>query len=168
MTPTRFRDQVSELAKTDFAKAEEIAKRITDPWFLAQAYAHLARYDKASPLRYARHAAKAAAKLNDPYKHASVRAWEIAALAERNYLPQARAALTEAVEIARFVNQQGSRAEALFLLFQAAINISHHDAEVVSNVLDEVCDSDHWRAMRARKNTAKILEGMSSSREFFW
>ena len=167
MTPTRYRDQVAQLAKSDAAKAIEIAEKISDPWFQAQAWSHLARYaDK--PLQFSRKAAKSAAFGKDDYQRSAVRAWEIAALAERKYNVQARRSLTDAVELAVSVTPVSSRAEALLLLVQAAFKISKQDAVRVAEILQTSCSSSHWRAARARRDVASMLKGEMPPREFFW
>ena len=167
MTPTQCRDQVAKLAKTDVEKATKIAEEITDPWFRSQAWSYLARYAD-RPLQFSRKAAKSAALGKDNYQRSAVRAWEIAALAERNYLIQARRGLAEAVELARAVETVSSRSEALILLFQAAFKISVTDANFVADVLRQTCMSDHWRAKRARKDAQMMLDGEVRPREFFW
>ncbi len=167
MTPTIYRDRVSQLAKTDSAIGIEIAKKISDPWFQAQAWSHLARW-AGDPLRFSRHAAKAATKTKDDYQRSAVRAWEIAALAERGYYEQARRSLKEAVDLAASATPLPSRAEALFLLFQAAFKISKDDAERTAEVLNASCSPTHWRAKRALKDAASMLNGEMPPRIFFW
>lgn len=167
MTPTIYRDQAAKLAKTNTEKAAEIALKTSDPWFEAQAWAHIARYaDK--PLLFSRRASKAAAKAKDDYQRSAVRAWEIAALAERKYFLQARKALKESAELAQTIKEIGSKAEALLLLFQAACKISREDAETVAEILDGSSSSTHWRIRRARKSVDAMLSGETPPREFFW
>ncbi|MEO8573941.1 MAG: hypothetical protein ABI481_08220 [Pyrinomonadaceae bacterium] len=168
MTPTEYRDEVSRLAKTDHAKALELVGRISDPWFRAQAYAHLARYAESSPLPFARKAAKCAAQCKDDYQRSAVRAWEIVALAERDYETQARRSLEEAVEIAKSVDPISSRAESLILLVQAAFAISSSDGEMVAEVLEVACVTEHWREKRARRDAKRMLTGEMPPRPFFW
>ena len=167
MTPTIYRDQVSQLAKTDQARGVEFAKKIGDPWFQAQAWSQLARWGD-DPLRFSSHAAKSAAKTNDDYQRSAVRAWEVAALAERDYREQARRSLTEAVGLAASATPLASRAEALLLLFQAAFKISNDDAVRAAGVLNASCPPSHWRAKRALKSAASMLSGEMPPREFFW
>jgi hypothetical protein len=167
MTPTQYRDEVAQLAKTNFAKATELAKKIDDPWFQAQAWSHLARYaDK--PLPFSRKAAKSAAQGRDDYQRSAVRAWEIAALAERKLSLHARRSLTESLELAASVNPVSSRAEALLLLVQAAFKISKQDAVEAAEVFRKACSSSHWRSKRARKHVEMILKEEWPPREFFW
>ncbi|MGD9587354.1 MAG: hypothetical protein AB7Q37_09065 [Pyrinomonadaceae bacterium] len=167
MTPTQYRDQVAKLARTDPRKGNEIGKKIDDPWFQAQAWSHLARWAD-RPLPFARKAAKAAAETKDDYQRSAVRAWEIAALAERQLSVQARRSLREAVDVAVSVTPIGSRAESLFLLFQAAFKISAEAAATVSEAFDTSCNATHWRVVRARKEMVRMLNGEMPPREFFW
>lgn len=167
MNPTIYRDQVAKLAKTDPDKGVEISKKIVDPWFQAQAWAHLTRWAD-SPLRFSRHAAKSATKTKDDYQKSAVRAWEVAALAERGYQDQARKSLTEAVELAASVSPLPSRAEALFLLFQSAFKISNDDAKKVEQVMISSCTQPHWRVKRALREAALMLKHEVPPREFFW
>ncbi len=168
MTPTQYRDQVSRLAKTDHAKAVELADKIEDPWFRAQAFSHLARYAEPSPIPFARKAAKCAVLCKDDYQRSAVRAWEIVALAEREYLSQARRSLEEALEVARTVDPVSSRAEAFILLLQAAFSISKDDGGNVADILEESCSTDHWRERRARRDARRILSSEIPPRSFYW
>jgi hypothetical protein len=167
MTPTQYRDQAAALAKTDIAKAAKVAEGIKDPWFQAQAWSHLARYAD-RPLQFSRKAAKSASLCKDNFQGSTVRAWEIVALAERNYSVQARRSRAQAVELAQVVEPVSSRSEAFLLLFQAAYKISVQDASVVAEILRRVCASEHWRAKRAGRDVEKMLTGLMRTREFYW
>lgn len=167
MTPTRYRDQVAQLAKTDCDKGAEIAQSIGDPWFQAQAWSHLARWAE-KPLPYARKAANVALETRDDYQKSAVRAWEIAALAERGFYSQARRSLMEAMELAVSISPMASRAEAIFLLFQAAFKISTDDAAKVAEELTTSCSSKQWRAKRAVKDAVRMMNREIQPREFFW
>lgn len=166
MTPTNYRDQVANLSKTDVANAMKIAEKIGDPWFQAQAWSHLARWADDS-LQFSRHAAKSASKTKDDYQKSAVRAWEVAALAERGYRDQARKSLAEAVDLAASVSPLPSRAEALFLLFQSAFKISKDDAMKVEQVMIATCTQTHWRIKRALRDAAVMLKDEVPPREFF-
>lgn len=168
MTPTKYRDEVSRLAKTDHERAVALAEKIEDPWFCAQAFSHLARYAEPSPLPFARKAAKCAGECKDDYQRSAVRAWEIVALAERGYVAQARRSLEQALELAKSVEPVSSRAEALFLLLNAAFSISKGDAAIVGEVLEQSCVTEHWRERRARRDAKRMLDGRTPPRPFFW
>ncbi|MEM9282715.1 MAG: hypothetical protein AAGA96_12880 [Verrucomicrobiota bacterium] len=169
MSATLQRDQASALAKSNPKQALAKAKAISEPWFRAQALAWVARFTDSDPVPIAKLAAKAASKCDDDYKRSAVRAWEVAALAERNESKQAERALKAAVAMAEAVQPVSSRSEALFLLFQAAFPVGRKQAEWVCARLDATCpEAEHWRCKRSRRDAHQILEGMSEARPFFW
>lgn len=157
------------MAKRDSRKAHEKARGIPDPWFRSQALAWVARYTEDDPIKVAKQAAKAASECDDEYKKTAARAWEIAALTERNLLTEARKGLRAALSQSRSVMPLSSRAEALTLLLQAAIQISPKDAQEVANELTHSCGQDsHWRCRRAIRDAGKFLKGELKPRPFFW
>lgn len=169
MSATLQRDEAGNLAKLDPQKALEKARSIPDPWFRSQALAWVARYTEADPIKIARQAAKAAGECDDEYKKTAVRAWEIAALAERKHITEARKSLRAAVSQSRTVMPLSSRAEALMLLLQAAFRIGNEDVRLVADELKNSCGRDsHWRSKRAIRDAAKIVEGKLEPRLFFW
>jgi hypothetical protein len=160
---------VSSEAKSDTRKALIMARRITAPWFRAQALAWVARFADGDPSGIAREAAKAAGECDDAYKRSAVRAWEIAALAERECKTEARESLMEAVAVGREVTPMSSRSEALYLLLQAASKIGRKEAKGVYEVLVASCPVEaHWRCKRAVRDGGKIVSGELRAREFFW
>lgn len=168
MSATLKRDQVCALAKSDPKKALEKARTISDPWFRAQSLSWVARFTDRDPVAVARQAAKAASDGDDDYKRSAVRAWEIAALAERGFLPEARKALKGALKAARTAQPLSSRSEALFDLLQAAFAIGETEARKVNAVLLDACPADaHWRCKRALRDAAKMLDGELQPRKFF-
>ena len=103
MSATSERDRVNSLAKSDSRKALGKARGIGEAWFRAQALAWVARFADEDPRGIAREAAKAAGECDDAYKRSAVRAWEIAALAEREFKAEARESLDEAVALGKEV-----------------------------------------------------------------
>lgn len=169
MNATRQRDQVIQLAKIDARMALAKASSMVDPWFRAQSLSWVARFTDADPAPIAAKAAIAAAACDDNYKKSAVRAWEIAALAERNNFVNAKKALREAVELARQVQPSASRSQALLLLMQAAFMIDRDAAANVSVQLTQCCRiGDHWRCKRAASQASQMLEGTLEPRKFFW
>lgn len=169
MSSTLQRDRASALAKSDPKQALAIARSISDPWFRAQALSWVARFTDGDPLPIAKQAAKAASECDDDYKRSSVRAWEIAALAERNLKSEAKKTLNDAVRLARGVHPFPSRSEALFLLLQSAFTISSTEANFVREILIQSCPvEEHWRCSRAVRDTARIQNGELAPRPFFW
>lgn len=169
MSATLQRDQAFALAKRDPRKALEKAQSIADPWFRAQALASVVRYTEDDPIKVARQAAKAASECDDEYKKTAVRAWEIAALAERRLVAEARKGLNAALSQSKRVTPLSSRAEALMLLLQAAFRIGHADAKGIAEELKSSCGGDsNWRCKRAVRDAGKLIAGELDARPFFW
>lgn len=169
MSATSERNQASDLAKTDPKRALAMAQKVSEPWFRAQALSWVARFTDADPVAIAKQAAVAAAKCDDEYQRAAVRAWEVAALAERGFAKEAKRALSEALAVAKIVHPLSSRSEALLELLQAAFAIGGAEAGEVNSVLIDSCAGDeHWRCKRAIRNAAKLIGGELQPRKFFW
>ncbi len=169
MSATLQRDQACALAKSHPRQALAKAKSVGEPWFRAQALSWVARFTDSDPVAVAKLAAKAASECEDDYKRSAVRAWEVAALAERNLPEPAERALKAAVAVAEKVQLASSRSEALLSLFQAAFALGRHRAEWVRERLDATCpEAEHWRCKRARKLARQMLDGEAQPRPFFW
>lgn len=169
MTDTHLRDKVAKLAKTNIKDAYKLTKKISQPWFKAQALAQVVRYSNNSDVvKFAKEARKVANECDDDYKKSSVRAWEIVALAECGFKDEAKKSLYEAVDLASRVEPLSSRSESLFLLFQASCYIDMRVAEKLYERMKSLCLADeHWRAKRAIKHAQEILEDKTNVREFF-
>jgi hypothetical protein len=169
MSATSQRDKVAKLAKTNPEKALVEARRISEPWFRAQALSWVARFTDGDPVPVAQQAANAAAQCEDEYKQTAVRAWEIAALAERDKTSEARVALNATLRRVADVTPLSSKAEALALLLHAAARIGEDDARNVAEVLRFECGGDfHWRCKRAIRDCGEIVEKEAEPRPFFW
>lgn len=169
MTATHQRDQASSLAKSSPAAAIAIARGIDKPWFRAQALAWVARFTDEDPVAVAGEAAEAAKECEDRYQQTAVRAWEVAALAERGYTSEARNCLSETLTTIRSVEPTSSRSEALMLLLQAAFAIDRDDALCVHEMLKSTCPAEeHWRCKRAHRDAAFLISGEQTPRPFFW
>ncbi len=168
MNFTHQRDEVCTLAQTAPQKAHELAIKVEDPWYRAQALSWVVRYTDSAPRTVAKVAIKAATECNDSYQRSAVQAWLIAALAERGDRSEAHKILKTAVALACTVQPVSSRSEALFLLFQAAFLIGTDEATAVYTQLHTVCSPDHWRSKRALRRAKEILSGEYQPRVFFW
>jgi hypothetical protein len=163
------REHANQLAKTNPTQALAHAQRIADPWYRAQALSWVARFTDADPKPIVRQAANAAAECSDTFKRSSVRAWEVAALAQRGLLAESRAALAEAFKLAASVEPIASRSEAFFLLMQAACSIDPVTAAKVHTQLATSCAADaHWRTQRNLRDATRLAKGETSPRLFFW
>ena len=150
MSATLERNHAQSFARSDPRKALELARAVSEPWFRAQAVSWVARFTDDDPVPVAAEAAKAAGEGEDDYRKSAVRAWEIAALAERRCVAQARKSLGEALALGKGIEPVSSRSEALFLLLQAALRIGRAEAAGVYEVLRAACPVErHWRCKRA-------------------
>ncbi len=168
MNPTAQRDHACKLAASDPKKALEEARLVSEPWFRAQALSWVARFTDGDAIGIAQEAANAAAECANDYQKSAVRAWEISALAERNFVEEARKSLGEALELGKGVNPPSSRSEALFLLLQAAFRVGREEAEGLFASLKELCPIDeHWRCKRNVRDGGKMISGEDEPRAFF-
>lgn len=162
MTATRQRDAVARQAKSNSSAAVQSAREISDPWFRAQALAHVARYTDGQPKQIADQAAAAAEDCSDAYKQCAVRAWEIAALAERSENKAALARLKSVLSKIETVAPPSSRSDALSLLLHAAARISTDAAQNVAKIIVRISNSDsHWRCQRAAVDAIGIVHRLS-------
>ncbi|MBX3438030.1 MAG: hypothetical protein KF861_11110 [Planctomycetaceae bacterium] len=169
MSASAQRDLVITLVRNNSRKAIDLARRIKEPWYRAQALSWVARFTDGNAATIAAEAAKAARACEDDYQKSAVRAWEIAALAERSCLWEARASLSQALAVGKSVKPISSRSEALLLLLQAALRIGPEEAKPVDDALSAYCPVDeHWRAKRAVRDAARIMSGSLAPRPFFW
>lgn len=169
MTDTLVRDRVARLAKSEPVKALAAARKIADPWFRAQALAYVARYSEESTVAIANEAARAAKQGQDAYQQVAVRAWEVAALAETGHTAEARKSLSSAERASANITPVASRAEALFLLMQAAAHIGAKERDALHKTMKQSLAADsNGRVKRALRDAQQMAEGSLEPREFFW
>jgi hypothetical protein len=169
MSSTQQKDQATKLAKQNPRKALERARNISNPWYKAQALSWVTRYTDGDPLSVAREAEQAASSCNDDYKRTAVRAWEVAALAERGLVDEARKILMSVLSQQKSVTPLSSRSEALILLLHASFRIGMSEAKLVVTELKSACGNDsHWRCKRAIKDANKLLTEEMKPRPFYW
>jgi len=158
MSATSQRDRVAKLATTDPDKALNVARGINDPWFRAQALSHVARYVPIDAIRIATEAEQAALKCDDHFKRSAVRAWEIAALAERGMTKDALRSLHSALAEAALASPSSSRCESLLLLMHAAARISlSHSIPIADEIRKTAAGDANWRCIRSLVEAVAIL-----------
>lgn len=167
--PVDLRDRCQELSKTDPEAALQLARAIDLPWYKSQALSWIARYSENKACAIAAEAADAAACGGDMYQRVAVRAWEIAALAERGLVEEARRSLNDVITDAPMIEPSASRAEALMLLLHAALHIGKEQGDQVCAALVTTCGKEgHWRCKRALKVAQELRSGHVAPRKFFW
>jgi hypothetical protein len=140
----------SQFAKTDTSRAIQLALTNHDAWFVCQ--------DLAWALRYAPEPAveeinelieRHAMACRDEYQRSAVRAWQVRALSERGLESQAKAVVAAALPVAVLATPQSSRADALFLLFEAAFFLGPETTlPIAAALLDYREPRPHWRVSR--------------------
>jgi hypothetical protein len=169
VSATLQRNHASTLAKSNPKKALDQARKVHEPWFRAQALSWVARFTDGDPVAIASEAARAAQECGDDYGKSAVRAWEVAALAERGSAAEARRSLSEALKLAKSVESMSSRSEALLLLMQAAFRIGRDEAMRAYALLKESCPvEEHSRCKRAVRDAERMISGTQEPRPFFW
>lgn len=169
MSSTFQRNRTIGLARTHPGKALLQARATKDPWFRAQALSWVARFWPDNPVKIAAEAAGAAQVCENDYKKSAVRAWEIAALAERGFMAEARKALAEALALAGVVQPPSSRCDALSLLLDAAFRIGPKEFERVRGIVAGACSPDcHWRCKRTAQHAERLASGTVEPRQFYW
>ncbi|MES2707253.1 MAG: hypothetical protein V4726_11695 [Verrucomicrobiota bacterium] len=151
MSATNQRNHVIQIAVSDPGRALPQAEDIADDWFATQALAAVLRYSPENLISVVcRKALRRASLCSDAYRRGSVLAWVIRALAERGLHSQAKDVLHMALQEARQSCPVGSRAEALFLLYQAAHPLGGRIVDRLFRELAALPQSDpHWRVSRA-------------------
>jgi len=162
MNSTQLRNRACRMAQEDPGGALREARRIPDPWFRTQALAEVARCSADDHVeRLVREALASAAACDDGYKRAAVAAWPIRVLVERGRTRLAAAALGSARQEALGATPAGSRAEALFGLFNAGWDLGPSTRlQLVSDLLALEGERTHWRAARA---IVRSLERLGAS-----
>lgn len=151
MSATKQRDHAIRIAPSDPEGALSQADDIEDPWFATQALSAVLRYGPEHRISVVcRRALARASECSDAYCRGAVLAWLVRALAERGHTSQATTVLDEAMRQALVSTPAGSRAEALFLLYQAAYPLGQPAVAPLFRHLTALQESSpHWRASRA-------------------
>jgi hypothetical protein len=161
MSSTRDRDLACRTAPRDPERALDLARRIPDDWFRAQALACVARH-AAEPLveRLAEESVRSARQAKEPYRTAAVTAWPIRALIERGRAGPARRILAESLALLPQVQPVSSRAEALMLIWEAVFPAGRELRRLTLEAIARHCDPDaHWRAARLYSTVVCTLAG---------
>lgn len=103
------------------------------------------------------------------YQRAAVRAWQIRALSERGLEAEARLVLAAALPVAVSATPQSSRADALFLLFEAAFFLGPETTFPIAVALMDCREPrSHWRVIRNLvRAVAMPVRACPESRERF-
>jgi hypothetical protein len=155
------RQEAMQLARGNPARALELARRIPDGWYRAQALAHIAfgAPDSIADVAFAE--AIAAAKTGpDAYQQVAVLRWVIMAALERGDAKRAKQVVGIALAAIPSVEPPPSRAMALGMLLEAASRLPNLREKVIAATLmhlpPERCHY-FWRARRVYRAIALTL-----------
>jgi hypothetical protein len=159
MPATSTRDLVTRLAPTDPEGAARLARSIAEPWFRSQALAWAARFSAEERIeQLVEEALSASYSESDPYRTVGSGAWALCALVERGRPVPARRILDDLLSRAPEAEPAASRAEALFLVWQAIFALGGDARTKVLDVLLTTCrPEDSWRVGRVFQDTAWML-----------
>lgn len=159
MAGTSTRDLVTRLAPTDPEGAAHLARSIDEGWFRSQALAWAARFsgeERLEPL--VEEALIASYGESDPYRIVGSGAWALCALVERGRAVTAERILDDLLTLAPEAEPAASRAEALFLVWQAVFALGREARRKVLDVLLTTCrPQDSWRVGRVFQDVAWML-----------
>ncbi len=150
MSPTKARDEVCRVARTDNTAALELARQIESPWFGCQALAYVARYaPNEHVVEYAEEALRVGRRNDDLFGVVGSSAWVVRALIERNATDLLDKVLAELVETTNQIENMASRSEAVFSLFQSAFPIDSERWKMLFEALMRATEPMlHWRQAR--------------------
>ena len=144
------RDRAISIARTDFVKALDLARKVSNPWFRCQALAWVARFGPEGEVtRIAEEAVEAANKCDDAFQKVAALSWPVRALVERDRRRQAESIVAVALTRVAEVRHPVCRADALFLLIQAAWSLPKGLRGSLVSALRGACrDAKSWRTGR--------------------
>ncbi len=155
MSATTDRDIAIRAAKTDFKKALVLARNVSQSWFRCQALAGAARYaPDEHVVKIAEEAISAALTATDSYKQVAATAWPLRALIERNQEQKAIQSLPDILTLSTKIENQVSRCDALFLLWEAFFPTQGHKS--ILGALVKSC-TGHWKADYILRQVVLIL-----------
>lgn len=121
LTPTGSRELAIRLASVRPNEALSVARRIEAPWFRCQALSHVARHWPDETYRgLLEEAIRAADDQDQIFNRIAVSAWPIRAYLERDNPQPAKKLLIKYVDASTYIENMGSRSEALFSIFQSS------------------------------------------------
>ena len=148
------------LAGHDPLKALDLARRVSDPWYRAQALSFVAWRIPEKCVVIAQEAATAAACASTLFERNAVRTWEIEALARCGYMNEAKNSLEEAVGSAMLIDLQSARSECLLRLLEASLRFGDSVFLPLYSRLISSCDPpEHWRCAMNLKHARQLKAG---------
>lgn len=165
MSATSAQDNAISLARHDPKAALARARTITDPWFRCQALAWVAWLtpDEGAFRPIIAESLKAAQGAADPYQWVGASAWPLRALIERRDGARAVAAIRKALASVPQIENPVSRADAMFLLFQAVFPQGVQVRADTLTVLMSACGAAGTKGQRHLRDAALMLAAVDGA-----
>jgi hypothetical protein len=160
MASVHGRGDAQDLAPTDWSRARDIARKIPDAWYRAQALATVAEHaPEASVLDILNEAVRAANACHDEYGMVAVLSWPLQVAFKRGRISFAMRERDRALALAPRIEPLPSRAFALQMLWGGCYLGDPQYAEPVWRTIVAHCPPDwSWRAARLYRHIAEVLD----------
>jgi len=158
----RLRSEVKELVKTDFGKALEVARTISQGWYRCQSLAEVAlemKNSKPEFLRIVKEALQAAMETEQPNRIVSASSWVIWIMAKREDIKDTEISpiVERMLEIMREEPHPVKRADALFFLLEAVYSRKKFRTIVLNPLLDACREMKSWKKPRTLGEIVLVL-----------
>lgn len=158
----QLRSKVKEFVKTDFGKALQLARTISDGWYRCQSLAEVALAMKSSKIQFlkiAQEALKAASETQQPNRIVSVSSWIIWVMAKREEIQDAEilTIIEQMLEIISDEPHPVRQADALFYLFEAIYLRKNLRTIVLNPLLDACRTMNSWKKPRILGDIVLVL-----------
>lgn len=159
------RDNVIDQARYDTVKAAERARRIADPRYRVQALAWIGYMstDRSAAVTMILEASDSVRKITDTFERAFTFCWPIRALIDKGSEATALPLIDEALRAAGQIENAVSKADALFLLWQAAAPLGSKLPDKITAALCGACVNAGQKAIMHLRNAA-LMSGEATPR----
>jgi hypothetical protein len=160
MSTSAVRNNIIALARHNPKAALARTKNLTDPWYRSQALAWVAWLtpDDVAFRPIIAEGIRVAQGADDPYQRVGAIAWPLRALIERRMEKQAITVVKVALNSVSQIENPVSRADALFLLFQAAHPLGGQATKQLAAALVSGCSAtEGWKGQHILRDTALML-----------
>jgi hypothetical protein len=160
MASVHGRGEAQDLAPTDWSRAHEVARKIPDGWYRAQALAEIAEHAPENRvLDILGEAVQAANACQDEYGMVAVLSWPLQVAFRRGRISFAVRERDRAIALAPRIEPLPSRAFALQFLWGSCYLGGPQYAEPVWDTIVALCPPDwSWRAAALYRHIAEVRE----------
>jgi hypothetical protein len=152
------RDLVGSLVVSDIARALDIARNISDPWYRCQSLAHVAWHlqDQRQLKKVIKEALQAAYEQKEPNPIVSVAAWPVRVMVQKRD-PRLGSVVDELLEKIETEPNPVRRADALLLMFHATYHHSELRTVVLAPLLQACEQMNSWKRPIILSDVAMVM-----------